>query len=135
MHRPFRLSLGPLEKEILTVLWHKSEATARDIHEFLLVDPDRELSYSSVTTVLGRLLHKGWVACNETGRAFRWYPLLTQAEAQALDAEERLASFLAVSTPEVMATLADRLDETSVEQLQTLWERVQQAKTQRGPCT
>ncbi|WP_218080995.1 BlaI/MecI/CopY family transcriptional regulator [Anthocerotibacter panamensis] len=138
-HQPARLSLGPLEKEILEVLWLLQEATAREIHEYVLKDPDRELSYSSVTTILGRLAQKGWVGCDEAGRAFRWRALVSCEGARALEAHNRLQSFLSVGTPEVMAALADCLDEASLEQLQAITARIQQARAERcaeePPCT
>ncbi|WP_287129896.1 BlaI/MecI/CopY family transcriptional regulator [Candidatus Cyanaurora vandensis] len=137
-HRPLRLTLGPLEREILEILWHFQEATAREVHEFLLRDPDRELSHSSVTTVLSRLLQKGWVGCDETGRVFRWRVLVSQSEAAVLEANSRLREFLAVGTPELMATLTDDLDTASREQLEAIARSIETARRARqkeDPCT
>ena len=67
-YRPKQLSLGPLEAEILNIIWELSSVTVKDVHERILADPDRELAYTSVTTVLRRLTEKGWLACDKRGR-------------------------------------------------------------------
>jgi predicted transcriptional regulator len=53
-YRPKQLSLGPLETEILQIVWELGAVTVKDVHERILSDPDRELAYTSVTTVLKR---------------------------------------------------------------------------------
>ena len=61
LNRPQQLSLGPLEREILAILWTQKAATVKEIHDAILADPDRDLTQASVTTVLQRLAKKGWV--------------------------------------------------------------------------
>ncbi len=130
-YRPKQLSLGPLETEILQVIWELGEVTVKDVHERILADPDRELAYASVTTVLRRLTAKGWLACNKQGRIFYWRPLVSSAEAQALKAHEQLHKFLAVGNPDIVAAFADSLDQASLEQLQAIAQRIQAARQGR----
>jgi len=89
-YRPQQLSLGPLETEILSIIWQLGSVTVKDVHERILADPDRELAYTSVTTVLRRLTQKGWLACDRTERTFNWRPLVSRQEARALEAYEQL---------------------------------------------
>ncbi|MDX2228902.1 MAG: BlaI/MecI/CopY family transcriptional regulator [Leptolyngbyaceae cyanobacterium bins.349] len=119
-HRPKQLSLGPLEREILHIIWELEPVTVKDVHDRILADPDRELAYTSVTTVLNRLTNKGWLACDKQGRSFTWRTLVSQAQANALQSYEQLNQFLAVSNPDVVAAFADSLDQTSVEQLEAI---------------
>jgi predicted transcriptional regulator len=56
--RPKKLSLGPLEAEILNIVWTFGSVTVKDVHEHILSDLNRELAYASVTTVLNRLTQK-----------------------------------------------------------------------------
>ncbi len=130
-YRPKQLSLGPLETEILNLVWELETATVKDVHERILADPNRELAYASVTTILNRLTTKGWLACDKHLRCFTWRPLLSQAEAQALLAYEQLQQFLAVGSPDVVAAFADRLDQASVEQLAAISQRLQAARKAR----
>ena len=124
-HRPKQLSLGPLETEILKIVWELNAATVKDIHDRILSDPDRELAYTSVTTVLNRLTQKGWLKCDRQERSFVWYPLLSATEAQAIQAYEQLQQFLAVGNPDIVAAFADSLDRSSIEQIASISQRLQ----------
>jgi predicted transcriptional regulator len=126
--RPRQLSLGPLEAEILEILWQFGAATVKEIHDHILTDPDRELAYASVTTVLQRLSQKGWLTCDKTDRAFRWRPLVSPEEAKILQAHDRLQHFLAVSNPDVVAAFADALDGASAEKLEAIAQRLKAAR-------
>jgi predicted transcriptional regulator len=130
-HRPKQLSLGPLETEILKIVWELGCATVKDVHERILADPDRELAYTSVTTVLRRLTQKGWLSCEKQGRAFSWKPLVSRQEAQVLEAHNQLNRFLAVGNPDVVAAFADSLDAASLEQIEAIALRLQSARSSR----
>lgn len=130
-YRPKQLSLGPLETEILKIIWELGCATVKDIHDRILTDPDRELAYTSVTTVLRRLTQKGWLTCEKQGRAFCWKPLVSRQEAQVLKSHEQLNRFLAVSNPDVVAAFADSLDAASLEQIDAIARRIQAARQAR----
>ncbi len=130
-YRPKQLSLGPLEAEILQIVWQLSEVTVKDVHDRILADPSRELAYTSVTTVLRRLTEKGWLACNKNGRAFYWRPLVTKQQSEMIKAHEQLQRFLAVGNPDVVAAFADSLDEAASEQIQAIAKRIQAARQAR----
>lgn len=131
-YRPKQMSLGPLEQEILQILWQLGQATVKDIHEHILANPDRELAYSSVTTVLNRLTNKGWLLCQREGKAFSWVPRVSAAQAQAIQSYEQLQQFLAVSNPEVVTAFADSLDTASLDQLEAIAHRLKSLRHQRG---
>ncbi|MBE9121405.1 BlaI/MecI/CopY family transcriptional regulator [Tychonema sp. LEGE 07199] len=130
-YRPKQLSLGPLEAEILNIVWELEIATVKDVHDRILADPDRELAYASVTTVLRRLTEKGWLACDKTERTFAWKPLVSCEEARSLFAYDRLQKFLAVGNPDIVAAFADSLDQATVEQLQEISLRIQAVRQAR----
>lgn len=130
-YRPRNLSLGPLETEILNLVWELGEATVKDIHDRILSDPDRELAYASVTTVLNRLTKKGWLVCQKKGRAFSWQPRVSKEEAQAIKSYEQLHRFLAISNADVVASFADSLDTASLQQLQEIASRLAEIRRQR----
>lgn len=130
-HRPKQLSLGPLEAEILQIVWDLGTVTVKDVHERILSDPNRELAYASVTTVLNRLTKKGWLACDKRGRSFAWRSLVSRQEARALQAYEQLNQFLAIGNPDVVAAFADRLDQASMEKLEAISERLKAIRKAR----
>ncbi|MEA5581956.1 BlaI/MecI/CopY family transcriptional regulator [Nodularia harveyana UHCC-0300] len=130
-YRPKQMSVGPLEAEILNIIWELGSATVKDVHDRILSDPNRELAYTSVTTVLRRLTDKGWLACNKQGRAFYWQPQLTKQQAQVIKAHDQLQKFLAVGNPDVIAAFADSLDAAASDQLEAIAKRIQAARQAR----
>ena len=130
-YRPKQLSLGPLEAEILNLIWELGDATVKDVHERILADPNRELAYTSVTTVLRRLTQKGWLACDKEERSFYWRAMVTKQQAQALKVHDHLQRFLAVSNPDIVAAFADSLDYASIEQLKVITQRIDAAHKAR----
>lgn len=130
-YHPQTLSLGPLEAEILGWVWDLNGATVKDIHDRLLANPDRELAYASVTTVLNRLVEKGWLRCDRQSRAFRWLPRLSREQAQVIQAQAQLQKFLDLSSPDIMVAFADGLDRDSLDRLDAIAERLRQLRQLR----
>ena len=122
--RPKHLSLGPLETEILEIIWDLGSATVKEIHDRILADPDRELAYASVSTILGRLAQKGWLSSDRQERAYRWRARVSREEARVLQAQDTLEKFLAVGNPDVVASFADSLDRASLEQIEAIADRL-----------
>ena len=130
-YRPKKMSLGPLESEILAIVWKLKVVTVKKVHDEILKDPDRELAYTSVTTVLQRLTRKGWLKCSKKGKAFSWQAKVSQEQARALYSYEKLNGFLAVSNPDVVASFADSLDTASLEQIEAIAERLNDIRRRR----
>jgi predicted transcriptional regulator len=129
--RPKQLSLGPLEREILEIVWELETVTVKDIHDRILSNPDRELAYASVTTVLNRLTQKGWLLCNKQERSYVWQPLISAIEARTILAYERLNQFLAVGNPDIVAAFADDLDCASMVQLEEIAQKLKAIRQAR----
>ena len=130
-YRPHKLSLGSLETEILEILWDFEKATVKQIHDCILSDLERELAYASVTTVLNRLTKKGWLKCCKQNKAFSWEPLVSREQTNTLRACEQLQQFLAISSPNMVASLVDSLDTTSLERLELIAANLQAIRHQR----
>ncbi|ERT07872.1 penicillinase repressor family protein [Lyngbya aestuarii BL J] len=131
-YRPEKMSLGPLEREILNIIWDLGCATVKQVHEQILADPDRELSSPSVTTVLNRLRRKGWLSCDRSGRAYMWKPRLSRTQAQAIIAYEHLNQFLALGNPDIVAAFASDLDSASLDQLDAIAQRLKALREARN---
>ncbi len=52
-------SLGNLEKEVLNFLWERKKATVKEVYEHF--QDKRKLAYTTIFTVLQRLISKGLV--------------------------------------------------------------------------
>lgn len=133
-YRPHKMSLGTLEKEILTIIWQLGKVTVKDVHDHILTDPNRELAYTSVTTVLRRLTEKGWLICqkqDKKGRAFQWEAKISRQQAQSLQAYDHLNKFLAIGNAEMVASFADQLDSSSLEQIEEIAAKLKVIRKQR----
>ncbi|CAN1211660.1 BlaI/MecI/CopY family transcriptional regulator [Tumidithrix helvetica PCC 7403] len=130
-YRPRQLTLGPLESEILNIIWDLDLATVKDVLDRILADPDRELAYASVMTVLRRLQQKGWLSCQKQGRVFYWQALVSRQEAKALEAYHQLNRFLEVGTADIVAAFADDLDRTSQAKIEAIAARLKAIRQAR----
>ena len=72
------VKLSDLQAAIMQVLWKKNEATASAVQEVL--NGERELAKTTVSTVLSRLEDKGIVGHRTEGRAFVYFPAVSQEE-------------------------------------------------------
>jgi predicted transcriptional regulator len=131
-YRPKQLSLGPLESELLNIIWERSRLSATDIHDRILADPDRELAYGSVMTVLRRLEQKGWIACQKEGRSLYWQVLISREEAIALAAYHQLNRFLEVGDADIVAAFANDLDLASMDKLEAIAARLKNIRQSRA---
>jgi BlaI family transcriptional regulator, penicillinase repressor len=106
------VTLGDLEREVMTRLWAAGEPlTVRQTHE--LLSRDRDLAYTTVMTVLDRLAKKGVVLQQKADRAYRYSPAQTREEMTAAvmldaltasgDQDAALAHFVGQLPPEALA--------------------------------
>lgn len=51
--------VGPLEASILYAVWEMKVCTLAEIHNYILVNDDNNLSYSTIATIVTRLYTKG----------------------------------------------------------------------------
>ena len=69
--------LSDAELLILKALWLDAPATVRSVLERL---PESDWAYTTVQTLLQRLLEKGYVAAEKRGRALEYRPLVSQED-------------------------------------------------------
>ena len=108
--------MGELEQAILEALWDLdtgSGVSGREVHDRLA---GRDLAYTTVMTVLDRLVGKDLVVREREGRAFRYSARLTRAamtaelmrealEVTGADRDQALVSFVGEASAEDLAAL------------------------------
>jgi predicted transcriptional regulator len=74
--------LGPLEAEVMRILWKAGgPLTVRALLERINQGRDPELAYTTVMTVMSRLVEKGVLARTREGRGYAYEPVVgDQAE-------------------------------------------------------
>ncbi len=81
----------PLELECLKVLWNLGEGNVKDVREVLT--RSRNLAYTTVMTILDRLVRKGGAGRRKVGRSFVYQPLLSREVLRKLAVKELVDSF------------------------------------------
>jgi len=75
--------LGPLESQIMSIVWEMQSATASDVHHALQVSRQREnrdIAYTTVMTTMSRLYEKNILKRRKVGMSFVYTPALNQTE-------------------------------------------------------
>ena len=94
------IGLGNLERAVLDALWDaESPQLVRDVLA-TLSDADRPLAYTTVQTVLEKLVRKGWARRQRSGRGFAYIASTSREQTAA-----RLLHSLLRSADEVDAAL------------------------------
>ncbi len=121
--------LGPLEAEIMDVVWDRGEVTVRDVHETL--SADRQLAYTTVMTTLGRLADKGLVKRIEAQPAHH-YKAIVSREQYARSTVKSVVDWLVNHFPDpAVAYFLDRVEEED----DRVIDRLRQAIDQRRART
>ncbi len=113
-------ALGPLEAEIMEVLWTRCKCSVREVVQ----DLARPLAYTTVMTTLDRLFKKGLLARETCDRAFLYAPAVSREEWQQTRAGHWLSGFLAAQSTSgelLISCLVDavrKYDETLLTELE-----------------
>jgi predicted transcriptional regulator len=119
--------LGPLEAEIMDVVWDESEVTVRDVHRAL--NEKRPIAYTTVMTTLGRLTDKGLLRRAEDQPAHRFSPLVSR-EQYARSTVKSVVDWLVSHFPDpAVAYFVDRVEEEDEDVIERLREAIEQRKT------
>jgi predicted transcriptional regulator len=89
-HSGMSSMLGPLEFEIMEILWRAGQCTVEDVRLWM----KRSVAYTTVMTTLGRLFHKGLLKRKQRGRAFLYTTLFTAQEMEMRIAAELVSKFM-----------------------------------------
>jgi predicted transcriptional regulator len=85
-----RVSLGPLEVDVMEVVWTYGASNVRDVVGRM----ERKLAYTTVMTTLDRLYKKGLLERESSDRAFVYSPKVSREEWDRSRAGEMMAGFL-----------------------------------------
>ncbi|MBI1281335.1 MAG: BlaI/MecI/CopY family transcriptional regulator [Anaerolineaceae bacterium] len=74
--------LGELELAVMEVIWEREPLNVADVLA-TLNKQKHNLAYTSVMTVMSRLVEKGWLKAEKRGRAFFYRTVYSRQEAEA----------------------------------------------------
>lgn len=124
--QPLAAVLGPLETEVMNVVWSRGEVTVRAVQEVL--DDTHPVAYTTVMTTMGRLADKGLLRRVGGQRAHRYSALLSKDQ-YARTAVKSVVDWLVGQFQEpAVAYLVDRLEDEDEHLLDTLKEAIEQRR-------
>jgi BlaI family penicillinase repressor len=118
---------GSLEADIMTLIWERQVASARDIFEALR-DQGQRLSYGATKTVLDRLVAKQVLARTMDNNQYIYRALLTREEFTRSAVREIIDGLVAGFGAPVYAQFFDQLKAADPEQLKQLAQMISEAE-------
>ena len=127
-NEPFEALLGPLEQDVMDVVWRLGDATVRDVHGELVLS--RRIAYTTVMTTMSRLATKGLLQRDTADLAHRYRPAVSR-DRYARSAVGDVLTWLLDRYPEpAVAYLADVVDDVDGVTLEELRAAVERRRTQ-----
>ncbi|MGH2736319.1 MAG: BlaI/MecI/CopY family transcriptional regulator [Actinomycetota bacterium] len=121
--------LGPLEAEVMEVVWDQGEVTVRDVHHSLKAK--RSIAYTTVMTTLGRLTDKGLLQRVENQPAHHYRPIVTR-EQYASSTVKSVVDWLVSHFPDpAVSYIVDRVEEEDEQVIERLRAAIEQRKAKR----
>jgi predicted transcriptional regulator len=128
---PLRAAFGPLEREVMDVVWRSGTGSVRDVQGRL----SRTVAYTTVMTTLDRLYKKGFVARAREGRAFIYTAAHTRAEVEAAVAAGLLTGFLQQESGDAARPLLSNLVDIVASQDSTLLDALEDLVREKRRAT
>jgi predicted transcriptional regulator len=97
--QPSRKELTAVELEMMNVIWRIGPCSVAQVQEQL--QPQRELAYTSVSTIVRILEQKGYVTSEKEGRGHRYVAAVSKAAYQAMSLK-RLVSNVFDGAPSLL---------------------------------
>ena len=114
MARPASEHPTELELSILKVLWLEAPKTVDDVREALAV-AGRELTHSTVITIMNIMVRKGYLQRAKKGRAFEFTPMLEEDSVGQSMVQDLLSRVFDGSAHSLVLQLLETADVDSTE--------------------
>lgn len=111
--------LGSLESDVMEVIWLKStEVSVRDVYETLAAT--REIAYTTVMTIMGRLAGKGVLTKRKEGNAFLFSPVISREDFTAQMVDNVIDDLLSDFSEAAVASFISRVGHKDLEAIEKL---------------
>jgi predicted transcriptional regulator len=130
-HTVLRLILGPLETQVMEVLWACRECRVREVIKRL----DRSVAYTTVVSTLDRLFKKNLVSRQMRDRAYVYSPRVTCQEWKNKVAHDVVAKLLAgpqTSREVLIACLLEAISQQDALLLRAIERTIREKHIQSG---
>ncbi|NWF78841.1 MAG: BlaI/MecI/CopY family transcriptional regulator [Chloroflexi bacterium] len=115
--------LGPLETEIMQILWQEDRSTVKKVHRRL--SQQREIAYTTVMTTMSRLAEKGVLNRQREGLAYVYSPAISEEDFVQLVVRQVLDGLLDDYSDTAIDYMVDYLARNNPAELQRLQKAIQ----------
>lgn len=120
---------GSLQSEVMRAMWRLDEATVDDVRATL--PRSRRAAYTTIQTVMNRLLDRGLLDRKRRGKAFVYRARYPESEFVARAMRERLAGASADARTPALLSLIEGLKEEELDELATYANKVRRTRKKR----
>lgn len=110
--------LGPLETEIMRLLWKEKRSTVKKVHRVL--SQQRDIAYTTVMTTMSRLAEKGVLERQRDGLAYVYTPAISEDDFVAMVVSQVLEGLLSDYSTRTVDYLVEYLAENNPAELERL---------------
>lgn len=97
----------------MQVIWNLERAFVKEVRDEM---PDPKLHVNTVSTMMKRLVEKGFLSYEDFGATYRYYPIISKKDYTARFISPELSTFFGGSIKDVVAFFAEE-QEISVDEL------------------
>lgn len=108
-------SLGPLERKVMKCVWEHEQKTVREVYDCL--KQHRSIAYTTVMTLMTRLVEKGFLSRKKEGKAYTYFPRKNKKQAAQAVIKRMISSLVDQFGKEAVVAFTDELDYLSIKKL------------------
>lgn len=116
--------LGPLETEIMQIIWQEGSSTVKKVHRKLA--QQRDIAYTTVMTTMSRLADKGVLNRERDGLAYVYTPVISEDEFVNLVVRQVLDGLLDDYSDTAISYMVDYLAHNNPSELRRLQREIAQ---------
>lgn len=116
--------LGPLETEIMQILWQEGSSTVKKVHRKLA--QQRDIAYTTVMTTMSRLADKGVLNRERDGLAYVYTPVISEDEFVNVVVRQVLDGLLDDYSDTAISYMVDYLAQNNPTELRRLQREISQ---------
>ncbi len=105
--------LGPLERKVLQVLWERKKASVTEVQLQLNLQKEKHLAYTTVMTILTRLVNKDVLIRAKEGRSYYYSPKETKEQFLRNAAKKTLSGYVERFGKEALQAFIDEAKKLS----------------------
>jgi predicted transcriptional regulator len=120
---------GSLQSEVMRAMWRLDEATVDDVRAEM--PRSRRAAYTTIQTVMNRLLDRGLLERKRRGKAFVYRARYPESELVARSLRERLAGASADARTPALLNLVEGLKQEQLDELTRYANKVRRARKRR----